>query len=483
MVRKLLKYLLVNLLLLALMGSSMAVPSASAQDGTIPGSSAGPTSYLPIAFNVCPVIKTRLPATVFGVQMYVDTSSEVPYFDPLMELNASWVRTPVPWANVEPSNLEPEEFRWRAADRSLAVAVEGGLNVIATIASNPEWASPNYDGLIPEESLDDFAQFLNALVERYDGDGIDDDPCGRVVKYWELFNEPDGGSKPGDVRWGEYGAEYAEMLKVAYTAIKGADESANVVFGGIAYDWFDDQDPPGPFVRNFLPDVLANGGGAYFDYMNFHVYPAFAPNWTSSAADGPGLYEKAAALRSLMASYGVDKPMVITEAGAHSNADGTSPATQETQASYVVALYTQSLAADIKTMIWFMLYDPPEWYPNKNGLMDLSDPPVLKLAYYTYQRTAEKLGNARFDRILTDGEMGNEAMLAYRFVDPATGHPLYVAWMSPVRTGQSATLALPGRTAQVLDIRGNNTEVGDGGDGQLEIRVTNQPVIIEVTEQ
>ena len=39
------------------------------------------------------------------------------------------------------------------------------------------------------------------------------------------------------------------------------------------------------YVRSFLPDVLAAGGGAYFDVLNFHVYPAFAPNWVASPDD------------------------------------------------------------------------------------------------------------------------------------------------------------------------------------------------------
>lgn len=441
-------------------------------DGTIAASAEQYAIFLP--FTSQPM-RT---ATPFGVQMYFDTSSSAPSFGPLMELNASWVRSQVLWSYVEPSNTTPDQFIWDMPDGGLAVAREGGMNVIATITRNPDWASPNLHGYIPTENLDDFAEFMGAVVERYDGDGYQDDPQGSIVKYWELYNEPDGASKPDEIRWGEYGEEYANMLKAVYPVIKAADPEAQVVFGGIAYDWFTDQG--GSFTRSFLSDVLANGGGAYFDVMNFHVYPAFAPNWVSQPGDGPGLYEKAEAIRQVMAPYGVSKPMMITEAGSHSNADGTSSSTPEIQASYVVALYTQTMAADILTMIWFMLYDPPEWYPNKTGLMDNSNPPVLKPAYYTYQRTAAKLSRATFDRILSDEEIGNDSMLAYRFTDGA-GRPLYVAWMAPLKESSSATLVLSGGSAQVLDIFGVSTEV-QGDNGRLEIPVTNQPVIIEVRE-
>ncbi len=439
-------------------------------------------SFLPIVFNgPCTVAAPRKEATVFGVQMYGNTSARSPYFEPLMALNAGWVRAEIDWNRIEPTNRSADNFQWGVSDRVLAAAIEGGANMIVTIGRNPEWASPHEQGPIDPDHLDDFGDFMAALVERYDGDGIDDDPCRRVVKHWELYNEPDGGSKPGDVRWGNFGAEYAEMLAVVYPAVKAADPEAKILLGGIAYDWFDDQTAqPGPFVRSFVPDVLAAGGGAYFDVMNFHVYPAFAPNWVAELSDGPGLLEKSQALRSLLAEYGLEKPMMITEAGSHSNADGTTPRTPEEQASYVVALYTQSLAADVDAMIWFMLYDPPEWYPNKNGLMTAEDPPGLKLAYHTYQRTAERLAQLRFERVLSAEELGNDRMLGYRFANDGTGQTVYVVWMAPVYDEQGAALRLPGASAQVLDIFGTINTVNDGGRGTLQFEVTNRPLIIEV---
>ncbi len=465
----------------AIASASSGALTPSAQGTVPPPSDAGGDSFLPIVFNgPCTVAAPRTEATVFGVQMYGNTSARVPYFGPLMALNATWVRAEIDWNRIEPTNRSADRFEWTASDRVLAAAIEGGSNMIATIGRNPEWASPHEQGPIDADHLDDFGEFLAALVERYDGDGVDDDPCGRVVKHWELYNEPDGGSKPGDVRWGNFGSEYAEMLAVVYPAIKAADPEAKVLLGGIAYDWFDDQtEQPGPFVRSFVPDVLAAGGGDYFDVMNFHVYPAFAPNWVAEPSDGPGLLEKSEALRGLLAQYGLNKPMMITEAGSHSNADGTTQRTSEDQASYVVALYTQSLAANVEAMIWFMLYDPPEWYQNKNGLMTAEDPPGLKLAYHTYQRTAERLAQLRFERVLSADELGNERMLGYRFANDATGQTVYVVWMAPLYDEQGATLRLPGASAQVLDIFGNVTTVNDGGRGTLQVEVTNRPLIIE----
>ena len=62
------------------------------------------------------------------------------------------------------------------------------------------------------------------------------------------------------------------MLKQAYPAIKSARPDVNVIMGALAYDNWGGPNRPGfnggqcgPFNFSFLDDVLANGGGDYFD--------------------------------------------------------------------------------------------------------------------------------------------------------------------------------------------------------------------------
>jgi hypothetical protein len=447
------------------------VAATPVPQGTVPGN-----VYLPIvSTGPCTVEAQPRSKNVFGVQMYGNTSVDSRYFQEMIDSQTSWVRDEVVWSSVEPQNVSPSEYRWGTVDKALSAAIEGGINMIGTINYNPAWAAASAIGPINPENLDDFAEFLTALVERYDGDGVDDDPCGRVVKYWEFYNEPDGHAD----RWGYDGDKYAQMLSVAYPAMKAADPEAQIVFGGIAYDWFDDQG--GPFVRRFLTDVLNAGGGAYFDVMNFHVYPAFAPNWTTT---GPGLYEKAKAIRQVLAGYGLDKPMMITESGAHSNNDPNAPSTPQIQASYVIELFTQAKAVNIDAMIWFALYDPPEWYPQKNGLVTAETPPQRKLAFSTFQLAVDKIADASFDRVLSAGEMGDNDMQAYRVTQSGSNAPLYVAWMAPVTTDRTATLSVPGQQATVYDIYSNARTVRDSddgsSDGRISVQIGREPILIEV---
>lgn len=431
-----------------------------------------------------PVLSSRhdptLNAPVFGTQMYGNTGPTSVYYDFLVESGSSWVRVPVNWANIEPVDVDPQSYNWTSSDRALSAAsvVTRSLSVIATIGSNPSWAATYSQGPIDPEDLDSFAEFVQAIVERYDGDGMDDAPGSPVVNHWELYNEPDESVKP---HWGNAGAEYADMLSTVYPAVKSANPYAQVLFGGIAYDWFDNQG--GHFNRQFLDDVLAAGGGDYFDLMNFHVYPVFWYNWTTR--ESPGLLEKANVIKGILADSGYpNKPIIVTEAGWHSNDHPQFPSTLEDQARYVVELFTQNMAAESQLMIWWMLYDPGGGYQFDNGLVTNGTPPVVKPAYLAFQVAVAELASTHFQRVLPLSETGAPEMEAYQFKDNVHRQTVYVAWLDPVDSSNVKQLRIPASLALVSDIYGNEVTILDGQDGQIDGFVTvdigGQPSYIKV---
>lgn len=465
-----------SLLILVVFVTAIAQPTTSRAsalpEDSQPESSeqSGPTYFPMMASRVW---QPLVPETLFGVQMYGDTRWSSQYFDTLIDSQASWVRNEISWNAVEPVNTDPSEFHWAHVDKVVGAAGDGNINIIMTVRGSPNWAKSNPgpgDGPVDPIYMDEYAEFVQALVERYDGDGYADMPGRPIVTHFEFHNEPDrvdgGGPRSG---WGDHPDTYAQMLAAVYPAAKRANPNAQVLFGGIAYDWFVDQG--GPYVRGFLDGVLQNGGCAYFDIMNFHSYPPFASNW---APQGPGLYEKTQAIRAkLQDECGLQKPIVISEAGMHSNDNGGgSPMTEELQAIYVVQLFTESLAADVQTLIWFMLYDPPEWYPFKNGLVTSDEPPVQKIAFEVYIVAERMLVGMRPVGVLTAEQTGNASMQAYRFRNDSTNRTLYVAWLNPIETGAIANLRIKASTVVASDIYGNETVITDADDGNGDDYVT-----------
>lgn len=110
------------------------------------------------------------------------------------------------------------------------------------------------------EAYQRFAQFVGAMAARYPS-----------VHFWELWNEMDvgftdlfgAGVKGPDgkgIPMVERGKLYAEMLKVAYPAIKQANPRAWVLTGGMAT------------CDDFPRGIYQGGGKDYFDIMNIHTY-------------------------------------------------------------------------------------------------------------------------------------------------------------------------------------------------------------------
>src|SRR4029079_2957364 len=127
-----------------------------------------------------------------------------------------------------------------------------------------------------------------------------------------------------------------------------------------------------------LDDVLKAGGGAHFDVMNYHFYPLFATNWTTK--NTAGFLEKATAIRAKLQSFGLTKPLVITEMGWHNNPTQTPPSSDETQVRYVTTLFVQTMAAHIDYSIWWTLSDAGEPYLD-TGLVTSVSPSVRKAAF------------------------------------------------------------------------------------------------------
>lgn len=420
--------------------------------------------------------------------------------DALAASGACGTRLRVDWARIQP-DPPPADYVWGPYhDEKLRLVAESGLNLIAHVDGIPEWAGPAACGPIYPERLDEFAQFLTALVHRYKQPPY-------YVDHWELFNEPDGvdpGSGDGGIGcWGYHGAAYAEMLAVAHAAIKAADPEATVLMGGIAYDWFVEYQ--GPYYRYFVDDVMAAGGAEHLDALSFHYYPDFHREWERWDPDSPDrqhgwlpaptcgdifdgqgigyeaggvdLVAKASHFRNRMAAcYDVQNPIWVTELAEHGHAND--PDSLVGQARYVIQGQARGLAAGVENITWYVLVSPP-YDPHEQGLL-FEDDWSPKPSYYAYQTLTAELAGFTYAYTLNDS-----GVESYAFRDEQGQEKVVAWWVADWPTYGSLVFGQSSRL-QVVDRDGVVTVVEDGGTGDLdgvqngaiELRMTVEPVFV-----
>ena len=439
--------------------------------------------YLPLVsrgYNTVPV---------FGVEIEALYINDPAIQQKAAETQAQWLRSPIfSWKDIEPDYFETPVYHWEVLDDYYMQSLGSyNFNIIATVKYTPSWAQKfppsTYCGPVAQDNLDEFARFMSALVTRYSSAPYN-------IHYWEIGNEPDvdpsivsGSSHYGC--WGDKndpyygGGYYADMLKQVYPAIKAADPQAKVIIGGLLLDC-DPTHPPSNRTCEpayFLEGILRNQGADYFDIVSFHGYAGYYTIITDEvyndwAHRGGIVLGKADYLRTVMASYGVDKPILHSEGAlfchpAYAKCNPPVPEFYESQADYVVWLFVRSWAAGLMGSVWFTVEGPGWRYTN---LLEYTLDP--KPAYYAYQFITQELLGAMYQQQIAT----YPGLRVYEFTKPGSGGSqparIWVVW-APDET--THTMTLPAGVQQIFDKYGNTIVPGGG---QLDIK---SPVYIELT--
>ncbi|MBU2560342.1 hypothetical protein KKA03_05555 [archaeon] len=272
----------------------------------------------------------------------------------------AWARPhpgPFAWQWIE---NEKGVFFFDFADRWVHMAQDSNVAILGTIWPYADWdqetcredscvvtgrdqfcADNRFDyigGKLPNWrcapcDTDDYKNFVRTVVERYDGDGVDDMPGLLLpIKHWEISNEPEMQGEDLTFFIGRP-EEYVEILKGGYEAVKEACPDCTVVQGGAAGS----ED-----TQAFWGEVFDLGGGDYFDIANIHFI---------NYGDAVTLNVKG--FKVLMDEKGVDKPIWVTEAEFPSNDD--------------VLASTQGALDAGASKIFFTRFEIGRWGPPEPG--------------------------------------------------------------------------------------------------------------------
>ncbi len=383
-----------------------------------------------------------------------------------------WMRYPLNWRATETS---PGVYNWSKLNADLTNAAANNIKIMIYVVANPAWAADYGCGPIRSEYLDDFAAFLTAATTHtrtlYPG----------VVRYWSLYNEPDISNARLDFGgcWGKGhpnsapgagGAAYANMMAVAYPAIKQGDPNAIVMNGGLAHDeWYNPATGAGRVDRTFLDDFLAAGGARYMDAIDFHYYPAFASFWQTGDRYVSDIAGKASSIQARFRAAGRALPLAVTETGSPTRTE--TPTGTERPDRYVPQVYARAMSASIYPISWFTLVDYPyPLDPYYYGL--LTRTLQYKTSYYAYRTLARELDGYTFLRVRRGFPSNLEG---YEF-NKGNQNKLLVWSLQAQPVIWSFALAQEGGTLRKVTHTGVASAVVDGEtgdpDGQRNGRVT-----------
>ena len=223
-------------------------------------------------------------------------------------VGAHWVRADLSWADVQ--RFSPKGYDWSGFDRIVATANAHGLSVLPVLAYTPAWARPagcDSQSCRPA-SVAAFARFASAAVDRY---------APRGVHTWEIWNEP---NSTGFWQPAPSPSQYTTLLRATTQAIRGLDNEAFIISGGLAAV----STRNGDIAQiDFLRRVSALGGNKLVNAIGYHpyTYPLLPSLVTSFHTPWDRIDRAPVSLHSVLVRYGTpDLPFWLTEYGAPTGA-------------------------------------------------------------------------------------------------------------------------------------------------------------------
>lgn len=184
------------------------------------------------------------------------------------EANIPWVKQEFPWQEIEFKkgyfyDDKWQKSAWEKFDRIVDLADKYHLKIVARVDHPPGWAKSDGSGNSPLRDNKDLADFINALLDHYDG----------RIKYVQVWNEPNLNAewvrgKPVDP------AAYVDMLKTVYPAVKAAHPDAVLLSAPMAMT---------------LEGIGSRGNMNEIDYWTKMYEAGVKGNFDIASANGYGL--------------------------------------------------------------------------------------------------------------------------------------------------------------------------------------------------
>ncbi len=215
----------------------------------------------------------------FGVNVFleqeVDPAKRAQLVQMADKAGFHWLRQEFPWQDIEihgkgdfeDRRHEPFRSAWAKYDQIVEMAEAQGLELIVRLSTPPTWSRAQGDAVgsfAPPDNVQDYADFVSAVVSRYQG----------RIHYYQLWNEPNIYPE-----WGHYAINpeaYVSLLKAGADAARAADPDVVIIAGALAatINLQPDAVPEKQSLSDlvFLQRMYDAGAAPYFDIMAVQGY-------------------------------------------------------------------------------------------------------------------------------------------------------------------------------------------------------------------
>lgn len=379
------------------------------------------------------------------------------YFD-AVNMGYKWGRAGqlfLEWATVEKVFTDPPTYDWTSTDAEIlgwpngtfqipGIAAPPVINKLANIHVNNFFTedkagdrrcagsylpcpTATLEPSQPRTDLERFLSFVEAAVERYDGDGIDDLPgMGPPITHFQIENEPNVLLR----------GDFALLHAATYQRVKRASPEAVVLLAGATnlsgptnnHNWATE------VGTRFVP-ILNELAGQYVDAVDVHWYGVAEEGYRYVDGTSTDVLDF---VRNAMdnAGFPSSTKIWITELGSTSGWPLGAPRTEAQQAQDYIKKVVYGLSRGVSKvftggpMEGFLLRQ--EFFDYSGVIYDgeFGDPFPLgtkKLGYYSYKKLIEKLEGGDLNNITTIRD-GTGTDWLYLFSVRRLGTTIYVAW-------------------------------------------------------
>lgn len=383
----------------------------------------------------------------FGLSQNASITGYATWIPSIAEAGVEGFRYFHEWNGIEPTN---GTFSFSSADTYVSTLDTNGIEAGGVLAYSASWTASSHHEF-PVNNLVDWAEYVGAVVTRYDG------MTRPAVSYWEVWNEPNAtsfntGNRPA--------SDYAQIVRAAYTAAKAANPDCKI---GLTIANFDVR-----YLSQVIDALAAQGAAGSFDFIAVHPYELVN---RMHAPDGELQYLNIVpSLRAMLAVHAptkVDVPIRFTELGARigDNLQGDT-CDASLAARLLIKAYVLGIVQGAEQIAWFEGKDPTGTTSSGQYGFGLLDVNLNKRpAWYAYRAMTDALGaTPAYKGWLALGSAAN----GYGLVFAGSGSDVMAAWTPK---GETASVSF-GATVQIVDIYTGAVTTG------TSITLTEKPVFI-----